>query len=129
MNSSNPDLTLSQEILVLDFNEELPHDVPPPHYSVPNSNSLPAYELNNESNYMNGGTRRRGSAGSYAGPNPLESPEGPGTCPTKNSVLVLSVVCGLMLLLYVASLICFMAKSRPWRSGNMMGPPHKHIIQ
>jgi hypothetical protein len=127
VNSSNPDLTLSQEILVLDFNEELPREMPPPKYSVPNS--LPAYELNNESNYMNGGSRRRGAAGSYAGPNPFDSSEGTGTCPTRSSVLVLSVVCGLLLLLYVASLICFMAKSRPWRSSSMMGPPHKHMVQ
>jgi len=105
---------LSQEILVLDFNEELPSSFPK--YSLPKEESV------RRPDYGIGGV----------GPSrePFESnPDFEGnSCPTRNSVLVLSVVCAMMLLLYVASAVCFMAKSRPWRSSSL-GPHHKHIMQ
>jgi hypothetical protein len=136
-NATNADLTLSQEILVLDFNEELPSNMPK--YSMP-SDSLDnnfmdsTYNPNLNSN-NNGGRRphnnhqhsqnREGYGPSY------EREFGPASesCPTRNSVLVLSVVCGMLILMYIASAVCFMAKNRPWRGTSVGGHGHhKHII-
>jgi hypothetical protein len=105
VNATNADLTLSQEILVLDFNEEMPSV---PKYTMPSSDPYESYE-----------------GGRASGFGPEFTPA--ASCPTRNSVLVLSVVCGLLLLMYIASAVCLMAKSRPWRQG--MGPHHKHIMQ
>lgn len=137
VNATNADLTLSQEILVLDFNEELPANMPK--YTMPNDpmdNSIGGGYPNDK---FTGGYGRspygdynnfNSASGGY-GPHhrPTYSEEyGPAvSCPTRNSVLVLSVVCAMLLLLYVASAVCFMAKSRPWR-GSSMGH-HKHIMQ
>jgi len=141
-NSANsPDLTLSQEILVLDFNEELPRDLPP------------KYTIQDDTDQSkNNNNRRRGSSApsSYShhqkhrdnsySYETIDDEAGGFNCPTRSSVLVLSVVCGLLLLMYVASVVCFMAKSRPWRNnhhrssassfiGSTSSSSHKHIMQ
>lgn len=142
VNATNADLTLSQEILVLDFNEELPTNMPK--YSMPNNDPMDnsiGGGYGSDSKYGSGGYGRS-PYGSDFNNNQFNNPGGFGphhrptyseeygpsvSCPTRNSVLVLSVVCAMLLLLYVASAVCFMAKSRPWR-GSSMGH-HKHIMQ
>ncbi|ODM98215.1 Cuticlin-1 [Orchesella cincta] len=137
VNATNADLTLSQEILVLDFNEELPSNMPK--YSMPNEmdNTIGGNAYPNDkftggygrSPYGEYGNSYNSGNSGYGPHRPTYSEEyGPSvSCPTRNSVLVLSVVCAMLLLLYVASAVCFMAKSRPWR-GSSMGH-HKHIMQ
>jgi hypothetical protein len=136
-NATNSDLTLSQEILVLDFNEELPSNVPK--YSMPtdslNANYIepnPSFGNNNNFNHNNRRSQHsqnRESFGPSFGRDFGEAGGAGESCPTRNSVLVLSVVCGMLLLLYIASAVCFMAKSRPWRASSMGHSHHKHIIQ
>lgn len=128
INATNADLTLSQEILVLDFNEELPSNVPK--YSMPSdpldSNYIepnPAFNTN----FQHRRPQPRHHKEAYG---PSYEREYGESCPTRNSVLVLSVVCGMLLLLYIASAVCFMAKNRPWRGSHMgHNGHHKHIIQ
>lgn len=128
-NATNADLTLSQEILVLDFNEELPSNIPK--YSMSADSLDSNYIEPNPSSTYNSNQRRSHHNHNREGYGPSQEREfGSGeSCPTRNSVLVLSVVCGMLLLLYIASAVCFMAKSRPWRGSPMGHGHHKHIIQ
>jgi len=93
------------------------------------------YNQNQNNNNNNGGGRRPHNNHQHSqnregyGPSYERefSPAGE-SCPTRNSVLVLSVVCGMLLLMYIASAVCFMAKNRPWRGSSMGHGHHKHII-
>lgn len=108
-------MTLSQEILVLDFGDEKQSDFLKSDASI---------DFNEAGNYINVNypelivSRQKRKVFQFYFPDKTVTIVEP--CPTKTSVLILGVTCALLVLIYISTIFCYYMKK--WLSPRKMMP-------
>lgn len=106
-------MTLSQEILVLDFGDEKQSDF------LKSDASIDFNEAGNYFNYpeLASNKKKKKIFQSYFPDKTVTIVE---PCPTKTSVLILGVTCALLVLIYISTIFCYYMKK--WLSPRKMMP-------